>query len=153
MYYLDAYDSVENFTPHKSKEANDVQIVYTGGLDRSVPGHVICMVYNATRQTVRLYDSRMRIKFTPKLLHIIHRLYPYNKGISIKKPIATQGNSDTGAIFSIIYATMSLLGQNPAKDPIYLNQVHGDKTLYMRMHIMNMFANRKLALMNWRENK
>lgn len=153
MYYLDAYDSVENFTPHKSRETNDVQIVYIGAMDRSVPGHVITMVYNATKQKVHLFDSAMKIKFIPKLWNIIHRLYPYNKGISIKRPIAQQGNSDTCAIFSIIYATMSFLGQNPGKDIVNLNKVYGDKTLFMRLHIMNMFANRKLALMNWRENK
>lgn len=153
MYNLDAYDSVENFTPHNSSTTNDVQIVYIGGLDRSVPGHVICMVYNANKQKVQLYDSAMTIKLTPYLLNIIYKLYPYNKGISIKKPIELQGNSETCAFFAICYATMSLLGQNPAKDPIDLNKVHGDKTLYMRLHILNMFANRKLALMNWRETK
>lgn len=50
LNHLEAYDSVEKFMPHKSRKTNDVQIVYTGDLDRNLRDHV----YDVSKKEVQL---------------------------------------------------------------------------------------------------
>lgn len=146
MYSIGDFHNVDNIKPHKSSKINDVQI--SCGIMR--PGsnpHALCIFYHADSKEVRVYDSSMFEKLDSKQLEIIARLYPFNKGIVHKKAKTLQGKTPTCGFFALIYATMLLLGDDPEKTAFKLNGVHGDETLYMRLHILNMFANRKLALM------
>lgn len=146
MYSIDDFDSVDNFKSHNSSKKNDVQISYGYMRPRTNP-HAICLFYHADSKEVRVYDSSMFEKLDSKQLEIIARLYPFNKGIVYKTPKTRQGFNPTCGVFATIYATMLLLGIDPEKTEIKLNRVHGDETLYMRLHILNMFGNRKLTLM------
>lgn len=41
-----------------------------------------------------------------------------------------------------------LLGKDPAEQSVKLNDVHGEEGLYLRLHTLDMFANRRLTLMD-----
>lgn len=146
MYSINDFHSVDSFKPHSSSKKNDVQISFGYMRPRSNP-HAICLFYHADSKEVRVYDSSMFEKLDSKQLEIIAKLYPFNKGIVYKTPKTRQHLTNTCAVFAIIYATMLILGDDPEKTEFKLNRVHGDDTLYMRLHILNMFANRKLILM------
>lgn len=64
-----------------------------------------------------------------------------------------QGKNDICALFAITYATMLLLGKDPAEDSFKLNKVHGEEGLYMRLHTLDMLANRRVMLMNGLQSK
>lgn len=147
MYPVANYHSIDNFVQHESCETNDVQILYDGEVGSQDIGHAICINYQASSQNVLVYDSQMSEKLEPKQEEIIRKLYPFKKGIVFKKPKTTQGLIHTDPIFTIMYATMLLLNTDPSKNDLKLNTVFGEEALYMRLHILDMFANEKLSLM------
>lgn len=146
-YRLNAYENVQNYKPHRSSEIDDVQILYSQGMRPNHGPHALCIYYQASSQTVRVYDSAMYKSLDPTQQIIVERLYPFRKDIDFIEPKSRQHKTPTCGIFAIIYANMLLLGADPADTEFKLNNVHGDDTLYMRLHILNMFVNRKLALM------
>lgn len=147
MYPTATYHSVDDFKPHEAGRSNDIQILYNGKLNSTTVGHAVCIYYQGYNQKVNVYDSIMS-ELDPTYHNIIARLYPFNQGVEVINSKTLQGKSETCALFAICYATMLLLGRDPTKQEIRLNTVHGEEGLYMRIYILNMFANRRLALMN-----
>lgn len=146
FYYLHDYDDVLNYKPHSSTTINDVQILY--GFPGPYEGaHALCIYYQASSQNVLVYDSSTFENLDPTQRQIVDRLYPFKRDIVYVTPKTRQDETPTCAIFSVIYATMLLLGYDPVDYGFRLNELYGDDTLYMRLHILNMFANRKLTLM------
>lgn len=145
MYPTSTYHSINDFKQHKSTESNDVQILYSG-LPDSV-GHATCIQYHASSGKVRVYDSIM-LRLNPIHMQIVAKLYPYNQGIEYKEPKSLQGKTEICSLFAITYATMLLLGKDPAEYSFKLNDVHGEEGLYMRFNTLDMFVNRKLTLIN-----
>lgn len=142
MYDVLNYHNVGNYKPHSS-ETDDVQILYGEG----AVGHVICIKYKASSRTVHVYDSLMRKTLDTTQLKIIQRLYPNVNGrIVYEQPKTIQTDNTSCGVFAILYATTSMLEKDPVDTAFKLNNVHGDETLYMRIHILKMFAHRKLTL-------
>lgn len=147
IYNLFSYScSAMHFESHRSSEINDVQI-FSGETGPSDEPHAICVYYQASSRNVLVYDSSMFERLTSKELEIIDKLYPFKKEIIFMKSKTLQSVTPTCAVFSTIYANMLLLGSDPSEHSFKLNEVYGDDTLYMRLHILNMLANRKLTLM------
>lgn len=146
MYYEFNYLIVENYRKYNSTEIDDVQILYSGIVQIGAVGHWICIYYKASTQKVFVYDSLNRKSLNPVQHSIVSRLYPKKKGsINFVKPKNTQTDNTSCGIFSIFYATTLLLGEKPENIDVKMNHVYGDPSLYMRLHILRMFANRKLA--------
>lgn len=150
MYPLNVFGNVQ-YKEHYSKTVNDVQIIfdYIKSVRHDVAGNLIyghskCIYYKASVKKVYVYDSAMTKNVTQREGQIINILYPFNKGILFKRPKIVQDHHPTCGIYTIAYATMLLLGQDPTKTEIRLNEVHGDKTILMRIHLLNMFVNRKI---------
>lgn len=114
--------------------------------------HAMCIYYQASSQNVLIYDSMdpmiYKNSLDPTQKKILNILYPFKKEIHFIEPKTYQDQSPSCAIFAIMYATMLLLNKDPAKIEIKLNHIHGDDTLHMRLHILKMFAERKLTLMD-----
>lgn len=51
-------------------------------------------------------------------------------------------------IYAMIYATTLLHGKDPAKITFKLNYGYGDECLFMRLHLLKIFANKKLDVMD-----
>lgn len=147
MYRLFDYKKVHNYKPHKSIDIDDVQILYSPSMGPKEEPHAVCIYYQASSQNVLVYDCAMYNSLDPNQLKIVNRLYPFKKEIIFMQPKTVRSDRLCGP-FVVVYATMLLLKGDPAKIPIRLNHVHGDETLYMRFHILNMFANRRLTMMN-----
>lgn len=147
MYPTSTYHSINDFKQHKSIDSNDVQIVSSGIPNSADVGHALCIQYHASSRKVRVYDSVM---FPLNQIHrkIVSQMYPYNQGIEYKEPKTLQGKTEICGLFAMYYATMLLLGKDPAEQSFKLNEVHGEEGLYMRLHTLDMFANRRLVLMN-----
>lgn len=146
LYHVLNYHRVEHYKPHLN-ESDDVQILYGKGTDKGAIGHVICIRYRASSSTLHVYGSLMKKTLDPTQLKIIHRLYPkVNNRIIYKQPKTLQTDNTSCGIFAILYATTLMLKKDPVDTAFELNNVHGDQTLYMRMHILKMFAHRKLTL-------
>lgn len=129
------------------KKVDDVQILYGKVTGENAIGHVICIRYKASSRTLHIYDSLMKKTLDPTQLKIIQRLYPDIKGrIIYEKPKTLQTDNSSCGVFAIMYATTLMLKKDPADIAFKLNNVHGDPSLYMRMHILKMFAHRKLSL-------
>lgn len=153
MYRIRTRD-LNVYQTHSPSTIDDVQLIFGTYFHNTqywakihVTYHAVCILYKANTQTVHVYDSSMDYRLDVRQRDIISKLYPNNLGIIFERPIALQNHHPTCAIFAIIYATMLLLGADPKNTSIKLNKVHGDETLYMRMHILNMLATRKLSLM------
>lgn len=148
MYPVTTFHSKEKYLPYNnSSKTDDVQILYSGEIGAKGPGHAICIYYHASTQKVLIYDSAMNNELDPNGEEIIRKLYPFNTGIIFRTPKTQQGEARNCAVYAIIYATALLLGTDPIEFAFRANYVYGEDGLYMRMHILNMFANRKLVLM------
>lgn len=146
MYPLNVHNNV-SYEKHTMSHLDDVQILCRErSMDKTIRGHVICIHYEASTKKVNVYDSGMFDILDEKQKSIIKTLYPYNTGTDFKRPKTVQVTYTCG-LFAMMYATMLLLKKDPAEFPIKLNEVAGDQTLYMRMHVLNMLVRRKLALM------
>lgn len=62
-----------------------------------------------------------------------------------KTPAADPASS---GLYAIVYAATSLNGEDPAKIKFHINDMYGDPALYMRLHILKMFANNRVSSMN-----
>lgn len=146
MYPVDDQGKVK-FRKHNISN-DDVQILYGLGFDANDPneGHAICIYYRAFTQRIEVYDSAQHGWLSGEQLNAIRKLYPKNTPIDFKVPRTVQGHSPTCAIFATAYATMLILNHDPEQTPISLNTIYGDDTLFMRIHLLNMLANRQLAL-------
>lgn len=69
-----------------------------------------------------------------------------NGSIVYNQPKTLQTDNTSCGIFAIMYATTLMLGEDPVDSAYKLNNVYGDETLYKRLHILKMFAHRKLTL-------
>lgn len=152
MYYVFNYQIIENYRQYNSTEIDDVQILYSGIVQIGAVGHWICTYYKASTRKVFVYDSLNR-KYVNEVQHsIISRLYPDRKGsINYVKLKIIQTDETSCGIFSIFYATTLLLGEKPENIDVKMNYVYGDPSLYMRLHILKMFANQKLALFSQKD--
>lgn len=153
MYPIATLD-LNVYQVYNDSTIDDVQIIFGTYRDDEIywtkvhpPLHAICICYKASTQKVHVYDSSMVDWVDDREEEIIQKLYPYNKGIHFETPLSIQDSHPTCAVFAITYATMLILGQDPAIHPIKLNNVHGDITLYMRIHILKMLVTRKLSLL------
>lgn len=147
MYRLSDYKMVKNYKPHQSSEIDDVQILYSSSMGPNHEPHAVCIFYQASSKNVLVYDCAMYRTLDPNQLAIVNRLYPFKNEIKFAIPKTIQGKNKAGGPFVIMYATMLLLKIDPDNTAIRLNNVHGDEALYMRLHILNMFANRRLTSM------
>lgn len=145
MYYRGT--NVSDYRPHRSSEIDDIQILYSKSMRPPHGAHVLCIFYQASSKNVLVYDSSMYGFLDPNQMAIVNRLYPFKKNIVFVEPKTQQGNTKGCTVFAVIYATMLLQKVDPAHTEIKFNHIHGDGALYLRLHILNMFANRKLALM------
>lgn len=143
MYRI-ATTNLNVYQEHNSSTTDDIQIIF--GTEFYERLHAVCINYNASTRKVHVYDSMLDRQLDDRQKEIIGRLYPYNLGIIFERPTALQDSHPTCGIFAITYATLLLLDRDPAITKMRLNEVHGDVTLYMRMHILNMLATRKLSL-------
>lgn len=147
MYSRAMFKNVSNCRPHRSSEIDDVQLLHSPSMKAPYGAHILCIFYQASSKNVLVYDSGMYKLLDPMQLEIVNRLYPFKNEIKFVTPKTLQGETRACSLFAVIYATMLLLKVDPVNTAIRLNHVHGDEALYMRLHILNMFAKRKLALM------
>lgn len=147
MYPVTAYHSIEKVKQHSSSKTNDVQIFHDGEIGAMDLGHITCIYYQASSQKVLVYDSLLTHKLNSIQKEIIRKLYPFNKGIEFETPKFLQDKTQNGCgVFAIMYATILLLNADPSEIDFKFNTVLGDTTIYMRLHILNMFVKQKLFL-------
>lgn len=147
MYPVTNYHSIDKYLPHNPSTIDDVQILYSGDIGSENSGHAVCIYYEASSQNVFVYDSIMRTSINSIEQEIIQKLYPYNTGYMFRRPKTRQGLSESCGIYAITYATALLLKKDPVDFEFKSNDVYGEDALYLRIYILNMFANRKLILM------
>lgn len=156
MYRQSIFVVSKYLTPH-TKSEDDVQILYSGPNDQTSDtganlelggvGHWICIHYQVATQTLFVHDSLFLKHLSPHQMDVIKILYPNRKGkIIFVKPKYTQTEYVSCGLFAIYHATTILVGQHLNDSDLALNYVNGDTTLYMRLHILKMFANRQLDL-------
>lgn len=148
MYY--DYDmQFKNFTAFESDDPNasDIQILYGGALVEGNIGHWKCIHYTADTRKVHVYDSLYSTAVDKTQQEILHGLYPLmDADIDFVEPKHLQRGVTACGIHAIFYATTILLGKDPKEIEPKINTIRGDHSLYMRLHVLKMFANRKLAL-------
>lgn len=133
-----------NLKVHSSNVTDDVQILF-GGAGGERIGHWICINYKVSNRNIYVYDSLYGKHLNPTQKEIALLLYPYHQNVVYVDPKYYQKDGTSCGIFSIFYATNLLLGKNPARIKPRLNNVYGDKSLYMRLHVIRMFVNHQLA--------
>lgn len=151
MYPINNW-ALDDYSQHKSKRISDVQILsatYFGNILSGAPPtlHAMCVNYKSTTKKVHIYDSGNPGFLEGRQKAIVEKLYPFSHDTVYEESTALQGGNTTCGLFAITYATMLLMGKDPAKDRIKLNEVYGDETLYMRLHILDMFSKRKVFLL------
>lgn len=140
---------MDKYKPYISKEKDDVQVFFGSLISFKSTGinPWICTYYKASTRKLYVYDSLYRKYLNKSQQEIIKHLYPKRQGkIIYVKPKNIRIDGKSCGLFAIFYATTLLLGQKPEDSDIKINDVYGDPGLYMRLHILKMFANRKLAL-------
>lgn len=148
MYY-DFDFQMRNFSTFKSNDpnANDIQILFGGAGGEDNIGHWKCIQYRADTRKVYVYDSLYSTMVDEVQQNIIFHMYPITEeDIIFVKPKYLQSGATSCGIHSIFYATTMLLGKDPSEVKVKINEIRGDKSLYMRLHVLKMFANKKLAL-------
>lgn len=154
FFVLSEYLKPYNPAP-SSKRKDDVQILYSGpneqtsdtGADVELGGvgHWVCIHYQAATRTIFVHDSLFLKHLSPHQMDVIKILYPKRKGeIIFVPPKYTQTEYISCGLFAIFHATTILLGLDIEHCDLALNYVNGDTTLYMRLHVLKMFANRQL---------
>lgn len=149
MYY-DFDFQLRNFTAYDPKDdddGSDIQILYSGAAGGNNIGHWKCVQYRARTNKVYVYDSLYGKFLNVEQKRLIFELYLLMEEDTIfVEPKYLQSGPTSCGIHSIFYATTLLLGQDPTQVELKINKVRGDQSLYMRLHVLKMFANRKLAL-------
>lgn len=110
MYSLLDYKNVWKYNPHRWRDIDDVQILYSAGMRTNHGPHAICIYYEADSQKVLVYDSSMYKLLDPTQQFIIGKLYPFNKGIVFKEPKNLQGNTN-----SILMNTIKIILKNNSR--------------------------------------
>lgn len=136
-----------NLKVHSSNNTDDVQILF-GGVGGESIGHWICINYKVSNQNIYVFDSFYGKHLNPTQEEIAFLLYPYHQDVVYVDPKFYQKDVTSCGIFAIFYATNLLLGKNLANIKPRLNNIYGDQSLYMRLHVMRMFANHQLAAFN-----
>lgn len=149
MYYdfdfqMIVHPDLSVLTAHSSNDTDDVQILFGGSGGESI-GHWICINYKISNQNIYVYDSFYGQHLNPTQEKINFLLYPYHQDVVYVDPKTYQKGATSCGIFAIFYATNLLLGKAPENIKPKLNHVYGDQSLYMRLHVMRMFASRQLA--------
>lgn len=148
MYY-DFDFQMRNLTAFESNDPNasDIQLLFSGlGGDDNI-GHWKCIQYRADTRKVYVHDSLYSTVLDDEQQEIILGLYPFmDEDIVFVQPKYLQSGATSCGIHSIFYATTLLLGKDPENVQVTINKVRGDQSLHMRLHVLKMFANRKLAL-------
>lgn len=140
MRDLDNYEAV-------GENNDDIQILSNGEMERDVVGHWICVRYKGATQTVYVYDSLFRKRLNMEQKEIIQQLYPKRNGsIVYFQQEYVQTDYTSSGIFAMFYASILLMGEDPKTHAISLNHVIGDPSIFMRLSLLEMFANHQLAL-------
>lgn len=141
---FDMIDVLFYYYPELYQECDskvDIQIIYGGEIGEI--GHFICIFYS--EQVVYVYDSLNRKSLHERQMQIINFRYPKWKTIIFAEPKTTQIDDTSCGPLTIAYATMLILGEDPAKY-IFKMDVHNiDHSHHLRQHIQTMFENKKLS--------
>lgn len=147
MFYAWTYQLIEYYKPIDTNVTDDVQILYGGEVAVNAIGHWICINYKTVTRKLYVYDSKLKNALDSTQQNIIRILYPAMEGdVIFVEPKSVQTDNTSCGLFTIAYATSSLIDEDPAKLKLKLNNIRGDQSLYLRLYILKMFANRKLTL-------
>lgn len=114
----------------------------------------ICIKYNAITKKLYAYDNvfsrwNMNGHITEIQEDIINKQFSDKAGlIHYDESRTPQAKPPGSGIYAMIYATTLLLGEDPAKIQFKLNYDYGDECLFMRLHLLKIFANKRLAAMD-----
>lgn len=133
-YYPELYQECEN--------EPDVQIIYGGETGLNVIGHFLCIYYS--EEIVFIYDSLNRKRLHERQMDIINSRYPKRKTIIFVEPEVTQFDDTSCGPLNIAYATMLILGHDPATYTFRMDAGNIDHSHYLRKHIQTMFENGQL---------
>lgn len=152
MYYAWTYQLIEYYKPIDSNVTEDVQILYGGEVAVDAIGHWICINYKTDTRKLYVYDSKLKNALDSVQQNIIRILYPVIEGdVIFIEPRMFQTDNTSCGLFTIVYAATLMLDGDPAKLRLKLNNIRGDQSLYLRLYLLKMFANRKLALFKWED--
>lgn len=117
---------------------DDIQIIYGGEIGGNVVGHFICIYFNATSQSIQVYDSLYLRKLSPEQENILKHRYP-GKEVIFMRPKSLQMDFTSCGAYVIAYATSLILGYDPVDFEFEVNTYDIDKSMALRRHIGAMF--------------
>lgn len=139
------YKSKDN-QPHNSKGTDGLRILIGGRVGPNKDPNWLCIRYNGITKKLHVYDN---VFSGSNVTDIINMQFPDNAGpIIYEKSKTPQAKPAASGIYAMIYATALLQGEDPAKNTFKLNHGYGDECLFMRLHLLKIFANKRLSAMD-----
>lgn len=137
---------------HASKGTDGLRILSASRIGPQKEHNWICIRYNSYTKRLHVYDNDITksiLKYdVPIQENIFNKMFPYKvEPIVYDKSKTCEADPASNGIYAIIYAATALNGEDPAKIKFHTNDMYGDPTLYMRLHILKMFANNRVSSM------
>lgn len=111
----------------------------------------ICIKYESYTKRLHVYNNVPSTALQKNEVadiqdNIIRKIFP-QKGLPIiyEKSRFARADPSSSGVWAIVYATTVLNGEDPTRIKFEMNDIHGDKSLPMRLHIMKIFSNRTLT--------
>lgn len=139
---------------HNSKGTDGLRILFGGRVGTNKDPNWICISYHGNTQTLHVYDnvfsgSNMKGNITEIQENFIKKQFPDRTGpILYEESTTPHAKPAASGIYAMIYATTFLQGEDPARITFKLNYGYGDKCLFMRLHLLKIFANKQLVVMD-----
>lgn len=140
---------------HDSKGTDGLRILSFGRIGQQKVNNWICVKYNSYTKKLHVYDNDI---FISSLVmdnlksiqeNIFDKIFPDKvRPIVYGKSKNRPADPASIGLYAIIYAATSLNGEDPTKIKFQTNDMYGDPALYMRLHILKMFANNRVSSMN-----
>lgn len=138
---------------HKPKGTDGLRILSAGRVGPKKEHNWLCVKYNSYTGKLHVYDnvyvlSTVKSTVQPIQETICNKMFPdIKQPIEYDKSKTPQADPASSGLYAMIYAATSLNGEDPSKIKFQINDMYGDPALYMRLHILKMFANNRLSPM------
>lgn len=138
---------------HEPKETDGLRILSAGRIGPKKVHNWLCVKYNSYTRKLHVYDnvyvlSTVKSTVQPIQEAIFKKMFPDSiEPIEYDKSKTPQADPASSGLYAIIFAATSLNGEDPAKTKFQINDMYGDPAIYMRLHILKMFANNRLSPM------
>lgn len=138
---------------HDAKGNDGLRILSAGRNGPKKARNWLCIKYNSYTKNLHVYDNivsmlHVRMEVEPIYENILDKMFPDKVAMVYDKSKTPRSDISASGLYAIIYAATSLNGEDPAKIKFQTNDMYGDPALYMRLHILKMFANNRLSSMN-----